>query len=116
MVVSSDGGGGSGVEVERPILTVKVNAKQLEKTPASHIRAYMLFWVAFILGADLGTPFLDVGQELQKIVVGQQKATPPPSFFPFPCPWRVRFVSGRGRVGCLPVGLARARGVEGGQR
>ena len=91
MLVSSGGGGGSGVEVERPILTVKVNAKQLEKTPASHIRAYMLFRVAFILGADLGTPFLDVGQELQKIVVGQQKATPPPPpFFPFPCPWRAR--------------------------
>ena len=91
MVVGRGGGGGGGVEVESPILTVKVNAKrkQLEKTPASHIRAYMLFRVAFILGADLGTPFLDVGQELQKIVVGQQKAHPPPPF-PFPCPWRAR--------------------------
>jgi hypothetical protein len=26
----------------------------------------MLFRVAFILGADLGQPFLDVGQELQQ--------------------------------------------------
>jgi len=50
--------------------------KLLHKTPASHIRAYMLFRVAFILGADLGEPFLDVGQELQKIVVGQLERVP----------------------------------------
>ena len=50
--------------------------KLLDKTPASHIRAYMLFRVAFILGADLGKPFLEVGQELQKLVVGQQKRVP----------------------------------------
>jgi len=46
------------------------------QTPTSHIRAYMLFRVAFILGADLGEPFLDVGQELQKIVVGQEERVP----------------------------------------
>uniref|UniRef100_A0A7S0DV73 Peptidase M13 C-terminal domain-containing protein n=1 Tax=Hanusia phi TaxID=3032 RepID=A0A7S0DV73_9CRYP len=48
----------------------------LPKTPASHIRAYMLFRVAFILGADLSEEFLAVGQELQQVVVGQQTRVP----------------------------------------
>ena len=48
----------------------------LHKTPASHLRAYLLFRLAFILGADLGDAFLDVGQQLQKMVVGQEHRVP----------------------------------------
>jgi putative endopeptidase len=36
----------------------------------------MRFRVAFILGADMGDEFLDIGQELQKVVVGQETRVP----------------------------------------
>ena len=50
--------------------------KLLVSTPASHLRSYMLFRMAFILGADMGQDWLDVGQELQQVVVGQRQAVP----------------------------------------
>mmetsp|Transcript_47651 Transcript_47651/g.113427 ORF Transcript_47651/g.113427 Transcript_47651/m.113427 type:complete len:747 (+) Transcript_47651:60-2300(+) len=51
-------------------------SKLLLTTPASHLRAYMRFRVAFILGADLSEEFLDIGQVLQKVVVGQESRVP----------------------------------------
>mmetsp|Transcript_36762 Transcript_36762/g.88853 ORF Transcript_36762/g.88853 Transcript_36762/m.88853 type:complete len:744 (+) Transcript_36762:244-2475(+) len=50
--------------------------KLLVDTPASHLRAYMLFRMAFILGADMGDEWLDIGQQLQKVVVGQEHRVP----------------------------------------
>lgn len=50
--------------------------KLLVSTPASHLRSYMLFRMAFILGADMGQEWLNVGQELQEVVVGQRQMVP----------------------------------------
>jgi len=69
-------------EVEKTTILIRNPAyfkgvsELLLKTPASHLRAYLKFRVAFILGADMSQEFLDVGQELQMAVVGQKTSVP----------------------------------------